>query len=194
MAAGKQHFIADLIITGVSVPLVIYYPELMVEVVVGNIVGTLFTPDIDNESGTYNEVLLANLARSLLIRLGRRKAKATHDVKFIYRLQTALTAAYGVMIPHRSWLSHGPVIGSFTITYYLWLLYFVAGKVASFQTFDYFYLVETYRIAAYIIIAHHIVHLLMDGAMILFFGKQVYLLTYPFYYLTTKLFPQGAHD
>lgn len=194
MAAGKQHFIADVGITLVSIPLAVYHPELIPEIVIGNVIGTLFSPDIDNESGTYNEILIANLVRSLLIIIGRRKSKATKDVKIIYRLQTALTAAYGVMIPHRSWLSHGPVIGSFTITYYLWLLYFVAGKVASFQTFDYFYLVETYKIASYIIIAHHILHLLMDGAMILFFGKQIYLLGYPFYYLTTKLFPQGEHD
>ncbi len=194
MASGKMHYIADVSLTIASIPIVFYYPEHLLQIVIGNVIGTLMTPDCDSENSTYNEILLANTVRTILIICGRKKAKATNDVKIIYRLQAALTAAYGVMIPHRSWLSHFPIVSTLTITYYLWLLYFVSGKVATFQTFDYMYLIQTYQIAMIVIAIHHAVHYVMDGGLILFMGKQVYTLSYPFYYLTTKLFPQGKND
>jgi len=194
MASGKQHFVADMIINGATLTLLYTHPEWRNEILIGNLIGTLLTPDIDNESGTYNEVLLANFVSFALTKFGRRKSAAKRDAKIIYRLQTALTSPYGVMIPHRSWLSHGPLIGTLTITFYLWLVYAVAGKVAGFVTLPYLALIQTYQVGFGVIMAHHIVHLLMDGCMILFFGKQIYLLTYPFYFLTTKLFPQGSKD
>lgn len=188
MASGKQHFIADLIILGVSLPYIPYYTN---EIVLGNLIGTLFTPDIDDEGGTYNEILLANTVRFILVALGRGKQNAVRDTKIIYRLQKMITAPYGVMIPHRSWLSHAPIISTITITFYIWLLYFVGGKLLDYQVLNYLDIAKEYYVAFILITVHHIVHTAMDGFMIIFWGKKVYLLGYPFYHLTTKLFPQG---
>lgn len=191
MASGKQHFVADMIINTATLSLIYYYPNNVYEIIAANVIGTLLTPDIDSESGTYNEILIANFVKRILVMLGRRRLAAQKDTAIIYRIQSAVTAPYGVLIPHRSWLSHAPIVGTITITFYLWLLYYVSGKIMSFPILDYITLVKNYQIGMVIIMLHHIIHTAMDGFMIIFMGRKMYLLGYPFYYMTTKFFPQG---
>jgi uncharacterized metal-binding protein len=191
MASGKQHFIADMVICGVTLPLIYYYPQHMYEIIAANVLGTLFTPDIDDSSSTYSEFLVAKIVTKGLTIAGRRKSSANRDTKIIYRLQSALTAPYGVLISHRSWLSHAPLISTLTITFYLWLFYVVICKVFDYPSYEYLYFLQTYQIGFAIITLHHLIHTTMDGFMLIFFGRKVYLLGYPFYFLTTKLFPQG---
>ena len=194
MASGRQQFFADLTICVVSIPLIYYEPTLFKEIVIGNLIGTLVTCDIDSEANTYNEALLSEVVRKFLILCGRRMAKVANDVKILYRLQNAFTAPYGVLCPHRSWLSHAPIASTITITGYLWLLYYLYCQIRNIEAIPLLTLYQLYEVAFYTIAVHHFFHYVMDGGLILFFGKQVYTLTYPFYYLTTKLFPQGEHD
>lgn len=194
MAAGKDHFKCDMIINFVSIPIAISYPHLINELIIGNILGTLFTCDVDDSNGTYSEVLLANITRRILVYLGVRKKTADNSVKFIYRFQTALTAPYGIFVSHRSWLSHAPIVSTITITGYLWLLYYLYCQIRNVEAIPFLTLYQMYEVAFYVIAVHHFGHYLMDGGLILFMGKQVYTLTYPFYFLTTKLFPQGKND
>lgn len=191
MASGKQHFVADMAINIATLPIVFLYPEYTVQYIAGTLIGTIFTPDIDNPSTTYSEMLIANVVTFTLQLLGRRKSQAKRDSKIVYRFNNALTASYGVLISHRSFLSHFPGIGTFTITLYLWALYYVYSKVVGEPYIPYDIMVMQNTIAMLLIVIHHTVHALMDGMMIIFFGKKAYVLGYPFYLLTTKLFPQG---
>ena len=182
MASGVTHFKSDIILAVATIPVGVLYPNLIPELIVGNIIGTLFTNDIDMERGTYNEIILAKFVRG-------KFAKT-----FVTNIQKTLTAPYAFFIPHRSWLSHAPLIATITITLYLWLLYFLGGKILDYNVKDYYHLVTEYPIGLAAICFHHAQHCALDGFMITFRGKRVYLFGYWFYKLTTKLFPQVTND
>lgn len=182
MASGKIHFTSDIILSIVTIPFGVVYPEVIPELIVGNIIGTLFTCDIDLPSTTYNEIILSKFVRG-------KFAKT-----FVTNIQKVITAPYAFFITHRSWLSHGPLIATLTITLYLWFLYFLGGKIFDYDIKNYYYLVTEYQIGLAAICFHHVQHTCLDGFMITFRGKRVYLLGYWFYKITTKLFPQGKND
>lgn len=182
MASGETHFKSDIILAVATIPIGVMYPEVIPELIVGNIIGTLFSPDIDIEKTTYNEIILAKF-------INGKGAKT-----FITNVQKVITAPYAFFIPHRSWLSHAPFISTLTITLYLWLLYYSWGHLLDYDTKSYLYLVTEYQIGLATICLHHAQHCALDGFMITFRGKRVYLFGYWFYKLTTKLFPQVAYD
>lgn len=191
MASGKTHFLSNVALSVATIPVGYVYPELIPQLVVGNLLGIFLTPDLDSPSGTYTEALISNFLAKCLTLLGRRKTKAYKDTKIINRIVVAINAPYGVLIPHRSWLSHAPVISIVTIGLYFYGLYYVVCRTLNIEIIPLESIYVNYFETLTLWAAHNVLHYFLDGGMILIFGKNVYTLTYPFYKLTTVLFPQG---
>lgn len=191
MASGKDHFKYSLGICAASVPACIIFPELASDIVLGNVLGLLVTNDMDNPSTTYNEHIIANICQYVLRIFGRKKTKAKKDVKVIYKATAAITAPYGVLIPHRSWLSHFPMFSTLTKYGYEYSIYFIITKSIDAIPLSFVELATTHEATILVMIIMDTLHYIMDGGMILFFGKQKYTLGKSFYNLTRKLFPQA---
>lgn len=191
MADGKTHFVHNLVAAG-AISAASYYlglpPQL---VVIGNLFGIIFTPDIDIESKTYTEAKFAHIISK---GFARKKKNREKIARFFASLIQVITAPYAFLIPHRSWLSHLPPFSVVTQMIYFYFIYFCFCRIFR---FDYVTIENLWNyqyeltVLGIIIFVHHFCHLVGDGGLVIFFGKKWYTMTYPFYLLTKKMFPQG---
>jgi len=101
VSSGKVHLVASLTITGLAVAGYIVYPVVGLETAAligaGMVAGALITPDLDVDNRTHEETIM-------------------YRVPIIGPLLGILWQTYwmpyALAIPHRSWLSHGPFIGT----------------------------------------------------------------------------------
>lgn len=166
MASGKNHFIADVAINIASLPFAFVDP---LAYVTGNLLGTILTPDMDLPGTSFPERMTSNFIKYVT----GIKSKGVHNVIL------ALSAVYAVLIPHRSWLSHLPIIGTLTRIGFLVGIWWVLMRVVGWPTS--IAVNETSILTFLIWDFHTVIHFVMDGGMIQFNGKLRYLLGKPFY-------------
>jgi uncharacterized metal-binding protein len=164
-------------------------PTLPLAVSVGNVLGMMLTPDMDDPGTTYPEYVVGWLFRQALWHCGVRNRGTLADAENVgKKLLAAVTAPYGVFIPHRSWLSHLPPIGTLTKVTYLYCLYYVISCVIGFEHITPRVLASTPQVwyTIFVWAVHDSVHLLDDGGMIQFNGKRQYLFGHTFYRRVNK--------
>jgi hypothetical protein len=89
-------------------------PLAMVFAAVGVLSGVIMSPDLDCRDGYYGLYVI------------RKTPKIGKVLVFIWR---ALWYPYGLIIPHRSWISHAPVIGTMLRVIYLMLWIWLFGAI-----------------------------------------------------------------
>ncbi len=159
-------------------------PAFTLAASVGNVLGMLLTPDMDDPGTTYPEYLFGWLLRNLLWHCGVHKRKTLKDAENVgKKFLAAVTAPYGVFIPHRSWLSHLPPVGTLTKLSYLYGIHYLFSCVIGFEYVQLKVLYTSpYVWYTFLVwVAHDTAHLIDDGGMILFNGKKRYLFGYYFY-------------
>ncbi len=159
-------------------------PVIALAVSVGNALGMMLTPDMDDPGTTYPEYLVGWLLRNILWYCGVRRSTTLKDAENVgKKFLAALTAPYGVFIPHRSWLSHLPPIGTLTKATYLYLSYYFSSCVIEFEYVGIDAVVTDPYVWCVILVwaVHDIIHLVDDGGMIQFNGKRRYIFGYKFY-------------
>lgn len=191
MTTGATHFKHNLATAGVVTAVALYLNEPISLVTAANVIGIMFTPDIDVEAKTFTEAKFGDAFSYLITKKKKSQQKVS---RFISSLFQILTAPYAFIFAHRSWLTHLPPFSVVTQFLYFYLLYFCFCKILNLE----YYSVEEIAlfkdeliVIGAVLFAHHFVHLIGDGGMIMFLGKRRYFLSYPFYKLTTRLFPQG---
>lgn len=194
MASGKHHFYYSLSVTALTIPLFFYDTSSWTQIVIGNVVGLLVTNDMDSAAITYNEQIISSLIAKFLILCGRSKGKAYKDVKIIHKIFAAITAPYGLVVVHRSFLSHFPIIGTATKTLYFYVIYYVLAKTFDIPIITLQILVPENLYSFGIWTLMDVLHYLMDGGYVIIFGKNRYTLGHTFYNLTRRLFPQGQKN
>ena len=95
MPSGHVHTTATLILAAAGGVAAYYNAMPVVPVVVGALAGVLLTPDLDLDTGSTSQ-------RTVRERLGC----------LVGALWALYWRPYSMAIPHRSWLSHGPLIGT----------------------------------------------------------------------------------
>lgn len=107
MASGKTHATASLItsvplgiVAGISLGSIFYG----VGAVVGSVLGIALTPDLDQEMTTYFEWKLI---------------RKTGPLGYLWM---ALWAPYALLVPHRSFWSHFPIVGTVLRLIYILVL------------------------------------------------------------------------
>lgn len=116
MSSGKTHAIGSLVSAPIAMGLVYSYtsdPRLALFAGIGSVSGILLTPDLDQESISASEWKLIQI---------------TCGIGFLWN---ALWGPYSTFIPHRSVLSHLPVLGTC-----LRLLYLYAALSICLWIFD----------------------------------------------------------
>lgn len=101
MPSGKVHLVASLVTTGVAAVAYAVYQPLPIETAafagIGMLAACVITPDLDVDGRTHEEAVF-------------------YSVPLVGPLLGILWqtywAPYALAIPHRSWLSHGPLIGT----------------------------------------------------------------------------------
>lgn len=188
MAKGATHFKSAKVVAATTEvcgwALAAVDPTMPLAVSIGNVLGVMLSPDMDDPGTTYPEYLVGWFLRNLLWYCGVRKRGTLNDAENVgKKFLAAVTAPYGVFIPHRSWLSHLPPVGTLTKVAYLFCFYYVIACVVGFEYIAPRELASTPQ-AWYIIfvwVVHDSVHLLDDGGMILFNGKRRYVFGHTFY-------------
>lgn len=202
MASGTQHLYHNLIIAGATTTIAYQYNLPLEPVIIANLAGIILTPDLDMESKTYNEIIVAKiLARISTLFLAKKKTLFFIS-KFYAAIIMTLTAPYAFIFPHRSWLTHLPPFSVIIQLAYFYLVYYCIFKLLGLNYTSLFEVINNYNsyitynniIIFSILCIHHFTHLIGDGGMILFFGKKRYLFGYWFYSLSRKMFPQGVKD
>lgn len=188
MAKGATHFKSAKVVAATTEvcgwALATADPTIPLCVSLGNALGMMLTPDMDDPGTTYPEYLVGWFLRNLLWYCGVRNRGTLKDAENVgKKFLAAVTAPYGVFIPHRSWLSHLPPVGTLTKVTYLYCLYYVAACVIGFEHVTVRELASTpqawYTICVWV--AHDTMHLVDDGGMIQFNGKRRYILGHKFY-------------
>lgn len=101
MPSGRVHLVASLVTTSLAVVGYIVYPIVGLKTAAligaGMVAGMLVTPDLDVDHRTHEETLMYRVP--------------IIGPLFGILWQTYWTP-YALVIPHRSWLSHGPLIST----------------------------------------------------------------------------------
>jgi hypothetical protein len=202
MADGKTHFIHNCIVAAATTGAAFYYDLPVIPVVAANVVGLIVTPDIDMESKTHSEVIVATLLARITTGFLATKKRLKSVSRIYAALIMSITAPYAFLFPHRSWLTHLPPFSVAVQILYFYLVYYAFCKI-----FDISYisvrpywdnpellLTQTNILVFAVLNVHHLIHLIGDGGMILLFGNKVYVFTKPFYNLSRHLFPQSKRD
>lgn len=201
MADGKIHLIHNILVAGVTTGFGIMYGLPLQPFIFSNIAGVLFTPDMDMESKTHSEVMLAGGLARLFV--GFSTKKRIHKVeRFFASIIMSITAPYAFFFPHRSWLTHLPPFSVIVQLLYFYGVYFCLCKIFDihYQSLLPYYenpelLLTQFNVIIFTVLnLHHFAHLIGDGGMIIFFGKKYYIFSKPFYNLSRKLFPQSKRD
>lgn len=196
MATGKQHFVHNTIAAIATTGAAYYYGFPIEPVLLANAASLFLSPDLDMEKKTTSENILAYILSKFLFFWARKKTQIKASRMFAAFIMI-LTSPYAFFLPHRSWLSHLPPFSVIIQIAYFYGVYYALCKI-----FDYTFFVpdltllynNNLQIAFVILCLQHLVHLMGDGGMILFFGKKIYIFTKQFYNLSRKLFPQNRRD
>ena len=220
MANGSTHFKANLITSsGLLIGSFMFMdPGVSICSVSGSVLATFYTPDIDDPGKNYFENLLKELVGNFLHRaLGVNKVYAFEVGKFLQKVYMMLTMPYAMFVPHRSWLSHFPILGTLGRFFYLdmlltiillllgggtsitfWGSAFAAGTSlfsgsGSVLTFDSFYLYALpIRCSLSFITSWAVNDLshtpILDGGMYIYARKKRYLFGKGFYELSRRIF------
>lgn len=202
MASGKTHFLHNLIVSGVTITYAAYNHIPLAPVILANTIAIVVTPDIDMESKTYSELLIASLLAKVTTLFMSSKKTLTRVTKIYAGIIMSITAPYAFLIPHRSWLSHLPPFSVIVQVLYFYGVYYCICKIFGFEyiSLKSYYnnpeLLKTqFNLVFFIVLnLQHLAHLIGDGGMVLIFGKHYYVFTKPFYNLSRKLFPQDKRD
>lgn len=201
MADGKTHFIHNLFVAGATTTFGFMVGLPMQPFILSNLVGIVFTPDMDMESKTHSEVILARGITKLFFGFSTKK-KQYRIERFFASILMSITAPYAFLFTHRSWLTHLPPFSVIIQLLYFYTVYFCLCKVFDLTYISlvpYFYnpenLYTQFNYIFFIVLnLHHLVHLIGDGGMIIFNGKKYFVLTKTFYNMSRKLFPQSRRD
>lgn len=202
MASGTTHFYHNLIVATGTTAFALYTGLPLTPVLIANAVSLLFTPDMDMETKTFGESLLAKILAKIFTGFSGTKKRLKRVERFFASLIMSLTAPYAFLFPHRSWLTHLPPFSVIVQIAYFYLVYVGFCKILNydfislqpFLTNPYLLLTQFNVIIFIILNIHHFVHLVGDGGMVLIFGKHYYIFTKPFYNLSRRLFPQDKRD
>lgn len=201
MADGKTHLVHSILVAGATTGLGIMYGLPLSPVILSNIVGVLFTPDMDMEQKTTSEVLLSSAIARLFVGFSTKKRIAKVE-RFFAAILMSLTAPYSFLFPHRSWLTHLPPFSVIVQLLYFYGVYFCLCKIFDihYQSLLPYYenpelLLTQFNVIIFTILnLHHFAHLIGDGGMIIFGGKKYFVFTKTFYKISRKLFPQSRRD
>ena len=200
MTKGTTHF-AHAIATTIATTTAAYFLEIpLTPVILGNLVGTIITPDIDMTNRTFTEDLIARGISKTIVLKGTKKRR--NKVKrFFANIIMSLTAPYAFIFPHRSFLTHLPPISVIVQMLYFYGLYYAIGKIFEFNTININELFAFYQanqnflnILFFTLCIQHFIHLIGDGGLIVVFGKERYIFTKSFYRLSKKLFSSEGRD
>lgn len=202
MADGKTHFIHNVVVAGATTTFFLMSGSPIEPLLVANAIGLIVTPDIDMETKTHSEVVVANILARITTGFMATKKRLKKVERFYAALLMTLTAPYAFLFPHRSWLTHLPPISVIIQLLYFYTVYFCFCKIFDIEYVSLtpylenpqLLLTETNVLIFTILNLHHLVHLIGDGGMILFRGKKYFLFSKSFYNLSRKLFPQQARD
>ena len=109
MSNGKAHMVATLMLsipTTVIVTMMTENPYMGLSALIGTLMGIPINPDLDMQTVTTSKQLVV---------------KYTFGIGYLWLM---MWYPYALVIPHRSWASHTPIIGTvLRIVYlYLWLV------------------------------------------------------------------------
>lgn len=202
MASGKTHFIHNLLVATGTTAFAVYAGLPLEPVLIANAVSLLVTPDIDMETKTHSEVIVANILARVATGFSGTKKNLQKVERFFAALIMSVTAPYAFLFPHRSWLTHLPPFSVIVQILYFYGVYYCFCKV-----FDLNYVSVTpyvqnpsllkteFNVIFFAILnIQHLTHLIGDGGMVLIFGKHYFVFTKMFYNLSRKLFPQSKRD
>ena len=171
MASGKQHnkgiYIAFAVSSGISVPLAIANPfniPYLISFNIGILSGVVFNPDLD----------FAHRAFSF------KNPKRVEPVKRWGPL-AIIWAPYGFFIPHRSFLSHGPIISTLIrVGYFIGCLWLASHLRWVGDFIDFPWILDSLDDPRFIfwligLAGADIIHLLMDGGKTTNHGKPGFL-------------------
>jgi len=201
MADGKTHFIHNVIVAGVTTTFGFMAGLPIQPFLLSNLIGVCFTPDMDMESKTHSEVMLAGGLARLFV--GFSTKKKIHKLERLFAsLIMSITAPYAFLFPHRSWLTHLPPFSVIVQLLYFYGVYFCICKIFDFNYISLTPYIENpqilftqFNIIFFTVLnIHHFIHLIGDGGMIIFNGKKYFIFTRVFYNMSRKLFPQSRRD
>lgn len=196
MAKGSTHHKANMVVSvSTALPIAIFGNfDLLQAHIVGCSLGILFGPDMDIKGVSHQESFVGYWIGTLI-----------HEKvgDFATLLLQILTFPYAYFIPHRSWLSHAPIISTilrslYVLTYvlFIWVLtgvglYLLTSDNETIRqyviSFPFFiHSVEHLVLCVYAFLVFcvlDIIHFVFDGCMLRFRGKNRYLLGKPFYKL-----------
>ena len=202
MASGTTHFIHNSVVAAGTTAFAFYAGLPILPVILANAVSLLVTPDIDMETKTHSEVLLARGLAKVATGFSGTKKNLQKVERFFAALIMSVTAPYAFLFPHRSWLTHLPPFSVIVQLLYFYGVYFCFCKVFNIEFYSLTPYIQNlgllkteFNIIFFAILnIQHLTHLIGDGGMILFFGKHYFIFTKPFYNLSRKLFPQSKRD
>lgn len=179
MASGKVH--ATVAITNGIICTVVasfWQPDFVLPVAIGAAISLFVEPDLDIENPTYSEYLPTLICRKIF---GKQIGSVIG--KIISATWSTFWLLYALIIPHRSILSHLPIVGTLLRLAYLSLPFLLLDFSISTNFFLYFQQnVGLISVAFAIVAINDILHFLCDGGMLFAKkGKQTYTLGRGFY-------------
>ena len=179
---------------------------------IGSLLGLLATPDLDLPSASYTEWLFEHYVANFSRVFGVPKKTAYGLGRTVKKVVMALTGPYAFLIPHRHWLSHGPIIGTLLRALYFYSIYWAVVAFYFYWNYWLYNIVVNYPIIPLreilshnntmmvLIIweTHNLMHLIDDGCMIQSGGilndkgKKIYLLGKRFYHFIHKRTDKAA--
>lgn len=202
MASGATHLLHNLAVAGVTTGFAVLFNYPLEPVIYANIIGTIFTPDIDMEGKTTTEQLLANLLAKICCGFNATKKRINNVERVFAAILMSITAPYAFLFKHRSIFTHLPPISVIVQLFYFYGVYVLIYRLIG---YDFITPLEIYNSYAFflslnsviffiVLNLQHFIHLIGDGGMVVLGSTKYYVFGKSLYNLSRKVFPQDKRD
>ena len=141
-------------------------------VTIGNVLGVILNNDTDVPGGTYSEFLVENYVSQFAYLFGVKKSISIVLGRIIKKIFMISTFPYALLAPHRSWISHSPVVGSVGRALYCYGFYYIICSIFNWQIIPLLIFWNEYYLFWILVVweCHSFTHTFFDGFMIVHGG------------------------